>query len=668
MATDTPAPPQTALPGDIQRRLDRGRANHKKWLPAWAECLAFIEGRQFVFRAKSSTGTALQELETREWGDKDPNRARTVRNRVLGFYLSEISMGTQRVPSYEVSPENNDPEVINAARLAEKVLLYLYGFLRLRKTLVECYGYAVACGEGFVRPYWDPTAGALLPSACPECQHMTSEAPGTDTACEHCQAPFTVEALHEGELCVRAYGPHEVYWEPGLTFDRSGWHAIDTAMTVAQAKALPGYLGGDLRADTQASGSFIQGQITRQATNPDTVLVTEYLELPSDQEPAGRRFYMANGRRITPADDYPMIVQGPEGPEPVLLKVPYVPTPWRDRDMGLVEHLIDAQRTLNDCVNKGIEHKNLFIHPHWTAPVGSMTTTRMKATAGGVTYYNVVGGGQQKPEPVTAPPIPDGLFRMAEQAVADMEEIASQRGLPDTTTSGREISARLERDQIRRQFVIQALADFHSRLGHHLLAYVQQYFTEARNLVIAGHSGAEYVYDFKGADLKNQLAVRVLPGSIEPQTRAAMEQKILAYADRGWISPDRAMAAIDNGTVEDLAKDFELDEAKQQRENQAMEAAGSGLPGAALPDAAKFDNHPVHLAVLHSRMKTREWESMPEGVKAAFVAHEAQHQQFMAMQAAEQQAAQVQTAQQLGMGNAARPQSAERPPPPSLQQ
>lgn len=665
MAATTPD--ATAIPSDIKRKLERGRTNHKKWLPGWAECLSFIEGRQFVFQAKASTGTALQELETREWGDKDPNRARTVRNRVLGFYLSEISMGTQRVPSYEVSPENNDPEIINAARLGEKVLLYLYDFLRLRKSLVECYGYAVSCGEGFLRPYWDPSAGQMLPPVCPDCGQITTAEIGTDTVCTYCQTAFTVEGLHEGELCVRAYGPHEVYWEPGLMFDRSPWHAIDTAMTISQAQQLPGFYGGDLRPDTQAAGSFIQGQISRQAASPDTVMVTEYLELPSDTDAEGRRFYMANGRQITPTDPYPMIVQGPEGPEPVILKVPYVPTPWRDRDMGLVEHLVDAQRTYNDCVNKGIEHKNLFIHPHWTAPVGSMTAARMKATAGGITYYNVVGGGQQKPEPVVAPPIPDGLFRMADQAIADMEEISSQRGLPDTATSGVEISARIERDQIRRQFVIQALADFHSRLGHHLLAYVQKYFTEARNLVIAGHAGAEYVYDFKGADLKNQLAVRVLPGSIEPQTRAAMEQKILAYADRGWISPDRAMAAIDNGTVEDLAKDFELDEAKQQRENQAMEAAGSGLPGAALPDAAPFDNHQVHLGVLHARMKTREWESLPEGVRVAFQAHEAQHQQFLRQQAAEAQAAQVQTAQQLGMANATRPSSGQMPPPPKTQ-
>jgi hypothetical protein len=50
-----------------------------------------------------------------------------------------------------------------AAKLSEKVLMYLYDFLDLREHLVEAYGYAVACGEGFIRPYWHAQAGDPLP-------------------------------------------------------------------------------------------------------------------------------------------------------------------------------------------------------------------------------------------------------------------------------------------------------------------------------------------------------------------------------------------------------------------------------------------------------------------------------------------------------------------------
>jgi hypothetical protein len=72
--------------------------------PAWAEPLAFIEGRQFVFRSKAGTTTTLNELDTSPGGAKPDYRARTVRNRVLDFWLSEVSAGTQRVPQYEVTP------------------------------------------------------------------------------------------------------------------------------------------------------------------------------------------------------------------------------------------------------------------------------------------------------------------------------------------------------------------------------------------------------------------------------------------------------------------------------------------------------------------------------------------------------------------------------------
>lgn len=626
----------------VTKRLEKARARHGVWKPRWAEPLAFIEGRQFVFRTRAVN--SLSELDTSEGGAKPGYKARTVRNRVFDFWLSAVSAGTQRVPQYEVTPENTDPSVINAARLSEKVLRWLYDFLELRKHMVQAYGYAVACGEGFLYPYWDGYGGEPLPS--------DPENPD--------------EELYTGELCVIALGPQEVAWEPGATFDESPYHFIERAMTIDAVKAMPGYFGGELRPDANGNQSFVAGQLSKQAAKGDMVIVTEYLEKPSAKNRKGRRLHIANGQQVVPEEKYPIIVRGPRGYEPCLHKIPYVPTPWRDRDMGLVEHMIDPQRTLNDCVNKSIEWKNLALLPQVLEPRGSRLT-RPTTEPGQRIQYDPIGG--QSPKFRDVPNVPESLFRIREDALTDMEAIASQRSLPNQVESGKGQAAFIEQEQRRDQLIIQALADFHSRVGKHLLIQVQERYNEPRLLQIEGRDAVDYIPDFKGADLKGQTAVRVLPGSIEPLTRAAIEQKVMNLVQTfpNQISKEEAISAIESGTWETLVEDYELDVSKQQREIEQMVAMGSELlPGGDAPIPAPFDNHEVHLDRLHRWMKTREFEQLHPGVQEAATLHEQAHQIFIEQAQAREAAQQQAMAEQAGMNNAAAPPSKPMPSLPRI--
>lgn len=637
-----PARPTEAQPidGDTKKQLEKATARQKVWKPRWAECLSFVEGRQFVFRTKATN--TLNELDVTEGGTKPGYMSRTVRNRILDFWLSAVSAGTQRVPAPEVIPENTDPGVIAAAKLAEKICRFLHTFLGIRRLMVEAYEYAVACGEGFLYPYWDSYQGDALP-ADPE---------NPD------------ETLFTGELCCIALGPHEVGWAPGATFDESPYHFIQRAMQIDQVQRMPRYLGGDLKPDCNSEGSFVQGQLSKQAAKGDQVMVTEWLEKPTDQNPQGRRLFIANNKQILPTEPYPLIVRGVGGYEPCLHRVSYIPTPWRDRDMGLVEHFLDPQRTLNDCVNKGIMWKNLALIPQILVPRGSRLT-RPTAEPGQKIEYDPISG--QTPKFRDVPNIPEGLFRLRDQALEDMEAIASQQTLPAQVESGKGQNAFYQNQQGRDQMIIQGLADFYSRLFRHLLIYVQERYTEPRLLQIEGRDAVDYIPDFKGADLKGQTAVRVQPSSIEPLTRQAIEQKVfnLVQTFPGQISKEDAISAIESGTWETLIEDFDLDVSKQEREIQQMIALGNEqLPGGDAPSVAWRDNDDIHLQRLHRWMQTRDFEDSHPVTQAAAENHEQQH--FLQQQAKKQQAAQTQTlmAEQQGAANAASPQGAK--PMPSL--
>lgn len=619
---------------DFTQKIDAGRARHQVWKPYWAERMAFFEGRQFVWR--SSRGN-LNELPTGM--DRDnPWIQRTQRNRLFKIVNAEVSAGTNRAPGWDVLPTTTDQEDIDAARLSVKVLLYLYDLLTLRRTMANAFRYAVVCGEGFVYPYWNPAVGKELP-------------PGEEGE----------ETLREGQLAMDVLGPDVVFWEAGLTFDKSPWHAVEKAMPIDRAKQLAGYNGAVLKADSLSQSSLVSGALdSRNAMKADAVSVTEYLELPSDEHPEGRRFYVANGNRITDPEPYPILIEGPQGYEPVLHKVSYIETPSRDRDMSLVEHLMDPQRAANDGVNKQLEWMRLALNPQIITGPGGLTEPY--TTEPGQVIRPKGDPNQTKWREV--PPIPPELQQIIDQAFADMEEISAQRSVPSQVESGKAIAAILEKDDSVRAHIVQNLADVWSRLGRHSLCFVQKHYTERRLIQVSGHNNIDYV-SFKGSeDLRSQVGVRVLPGSIEPKTRQAIETKVFAMADRGWITKQQAMRALENGTAEALVEEIDEDTGLQTREIAQMVAMGNeNLPGGDVPIAEPFHDHAVHLYVLHRWMKSADWPQQPGEVQEAARLHEQQHQTLLQQQQFEEAQRQQQMAEQQGLDNAAKPQNGAKPFP-----
>jgi hypothetical protein len=335
--------------------------------------------------------------------------------------------------------------------------------------------------------------------------------------------------------------------------------------------------------------------------------------------------------------------------------------------MGLVKHLLDAQRTYNDCTNKQLEWKNLALNPQVIIQNGEFAQ-QLTDEPGAV--FHATGSGEIIWRPV--PPVPSELSAIKEEAKVDMAQIAAQNDIPSAVTSARGIQALIEKDQNRRQPFIADLAEFHSRLMRHCLYLVQRHYTEERLLKVRGRFGPELVSDFLGAQLRGQADVTVLPGSIEPRTREAIEQKILAFADRGWISPEAAMAAINGGTAETLVESYELDVARANLMIQKIKAGPEALFGqpprlengqevpAWMP--RPFDNVAVHKAVFADWMKTQEFDTATPDVQEAAQLYYAGCEQIEQQQAFA--AAQMQTAmaEQQGMQNAARPQDGKPMP------
>jgi hypothetical protein len=339
-----------------------------------------------------------------------------------------------------VTPTNTSPQTVSAAKVSEKVALYLYDKLQIKDATEKVVTSAIVADEGFAWPYWDSDTGPVV---------------GEDEE---------GKALREGEICIRTYTANEVGWEPGQRFEDSRWYIIQQARPIAEVERIAGFPLSPDGTDRQVIGSG------KPSSNTKLVLVIEYLERPSLKYRDGRRLVLANGKVIS--DDEPYPLQDSKGravDEPVLLKLAVMKDPDSDRDHGIVKFCLDALRTYQDCANKQLEYKNHMVPQLITNPGNILSPVTNEPNA--IIEVN-------NPDRVKfreTPQIPPELDGMMDRAYNDIARIFSQNAIPANVEAARAIQALIENDQNARQSMLANIADFHSRLMHRCLVLVQRY-------------------------------------------------------------------------------------------------------------------------------------------------------------------------------------------------
>lgn len=641
--------------------MKRGRERMKEDAPRRRMCIKFWRGDQYWYLTSQGQLISQNTASNIQGGGKPPHRSRMVRNMIVDIVAREVSAATQRVPNYEVNPSNGDQDSIDAAKLAEKVARYGYDKWDILDATERVVEFAVVADEGFAWPYWDTSVPPYIPD------------------------PETGKVIGQGEIKIAVFGPNQVYWEPGQSFDVSRWHCVERTMTPQSVLELEGFIGD---------------KVTPDATNEDTgtskaklVMVTDHLERPSPSSPQGRWLTIAGGKQILPERPYPcMDGSGKVLDEPVIHKLAYMLDADSDRDMGLVRHLLDSQRTLNNMANKQTEWITHAIVPQVIVQNGEFKQ-RLTDEPGAV--YHATGTGEVKFREVGN--LPPELGEIKGEALVDMQRISAQNDIPSGVTASGAIQSILESDQSRRAPFINRLAKFHSRLMRHCLYLVQRHYTEPRLIEIRGTWGPESISGFLGAQLSDQANVTVLPGDLAPRSRAQTEQRIMTYAQLGWVSPEQAMAAIDGGTAETLIDSYErkigraydiigkiktgtlfevpmrpvfpgedagyqLDEYGQPLTDQT----GNPIPVTEVPGwmPRPFDDPEVQKTVFEDWMQTGDFDNLGDEDKQAAMAYYSALLSLEAQNAQRAQELQTQQAEQMGMQNAAKDQIPK--PSPSL--
>jgi hypothetical protein len=645
------APAGKGLPPNVLKRLQRGRKVMMRDAPKRRLCIKFEKGETYWKINEKNLLVQQNTITFSNGGGKPPYRIRNRYNFIRPLVDSKVSASTQKIPSYDVSASTTDPKDIGAANIARKVAVYGYDKWRLKEAARKAVKSAVVTGDAFAWPYFDTNVGPFV------------ELPDG-------------RVVGQGEIKVVILNGNQVYWEPGVSFENSGWFAVEQALPIEDVEQIPGFIGIPLLAD----GSSAESMKADKSDSDNLVRVTKYFERPCVQYPQGRYLCIANNLTITPEQQYPL--QDRDGnviDEPLLHRLVYTTDPDSDHDLGLVWQLIDLARTAQDCYNKLLEWKNRVLNPQMLAPENSMQERR-NDIPGYVYHYKPIGNLRPEWEqPVTTFVQP--LQAILEQVKSDMQYIAADQDIagilaPNVSTSS--IQATIEQSANRWQAFLADLADWHSRLMRHCLLLVSKYYDEPRLIQIRGERGVDNIQDFLGTQILDQVNVTVLPGSLESQSRQQVLQEVMGYVDRQMISPRQAMLAVQARSTDVLTYSWELDVRRAntiiqrildgtamdmpERETVDPSTGNPIMVPSWMPTAS--DNADVWEQIFSDWMKTEEFEELDSGhQEIANLIYSAIIRQRLAKAQLEAQM-QMQMAQQLGMQNAAKPASAGVPSSP----
>jgi hypothetical protein len=659
-------PDSAIVPPKVKRNIGRGRAAMLKGANQRRLCERFEDGDSYHYlnaRGQLNFQNTAPGFTDSGAPGKPGHRVRNAFNIIKPLIQGKVSKASQRTPSYQVLPSTTDQNRVSAAELAEKAARYGYGQWGIgpgrRHAALKAIGHG---GEAFAMPYFDPNVGPYTALTNP------------DTG--------VVEQIGQGEIKLLVLGGNEVYWQPGCAFKESPWWVIERAVTAEEIQDLPGYLEGDLNADADTS------DIPSGEPAEGMVMKTEYFERPCPKYPEGRYFCIANNRLVVEPSTYPLT--GADNrviDEPVLHRLAWDAGDGSKRRYGLTWQLVDSQRTVQDCLNKIIEWKNRALLPQMLARINSMKTRRTDEP-GAVLYWE--GAPEDKPQWENVPEIPGSLFRVIDTVMQIMRLIASddqsEAQADLTNVAAKTLQQVIEESLNRWDDFRQEMAEWDAAIMRHSLLLCARHYSEPRLMKIKGRDGWERVPDFLGADLMGEVDVRVFPDSLIPQTRQGVQDQLTWINANfpGWLQPQDALAAIQEGSVDRLTESYWLDVARandviqrlrdgtfmdmpsrsnvdpltQQPITDPQTGESMGVPGY-MPD--QQDNLAIWKKVFADWMKTDDYSRQDPPVQ------EAARQVWQAIQALEQAKAvkdaqtQMQIAAGQGMANAAGPQTKGMP-------
>jgi hypothetical protein len=567
--------------------------------------IAFYEGRQWVTYDPYSSRVV-------DWYPPR-GKPRPVTNLIMPVVRIEYAKISRNIPTFKVVANVPTQENIQKAKLAYTFLNYKWQVDDYEHEFNSALLMALLGGTGFIKVYYDPTAGA------------------------------TYKGQPIGDIVLDYCSPLEMFIDPlARSLKEASWviHARVRSVEYVEKKYGIKVPGESLESNA-ILGSVGRFNIAKADSAPMGVtLVKEYWERPNEANPDGKYVVIAGGKVLYESDNpYKDVCPIP------FTSMVHIPVPSRLWGESVVTQLRQINVVYNKIMSDIMENTTKLSNPPLVVPFGALKK-EPEMSPGEIIYYNPLTAGKIDQLPIEPYPtqVLNTLLRLQQERddISGINDV-SRGAVPRGVRSGQALSYLLEQDTTRLSVTARHYEQMIEDTLQMVLDLAKEFYDVPR-LIAFSADGSQDAILFKSSDIPDNVGVYVTAGSTLPRSETQAAEYYLSLWDRGIIQDPRLVTRITQyGSDEEITQELELDTGQALRENKKMQD-GKQVP------VEDYQNHFVHITEHNKFRKTEEYDKLSDDIKNIFAQHVEQHKQFMQQLQQQAQAAQ-QSQQHTGGGN-----------------
>lgn len=546
-------------------------------------------------------------------------------NKILPAAQNRLARLCKNPPAYDIMPESNSTDDKEAARLSLQILTSMWRKLSIDKKRIFLYMWVQQCGHAWMKVSWDPTLGKEMPDFGFDDMPILNP---TQMETIEDQQKFG----YEGDVRCDVFSPFEIFPDPMARCDDD---VLESWLITAKVRKLDYFKSqypekGRLVKEEDAwllSAQYeqrINSLNTRgpsssglQETMKNSAIEMVKYEARSSEYPNGRMIVCANG----------VLLEDKE--------LPVGEIPFRKFDDTIiggkfysetpVTHARPVQDQLNETIRRRAEWTRKLLAGKFKAARGSgLAAESMNDESGEITYFDIVPGAPNGPEPIEIPMIPQWAYTEENNLNLMINEIfglsdVSKGILPSASIPAIGMQLLTEQDDTRIGVITEQHEHAWAGIGSLILKYIEKFYVLPRKLKIAGPDMAYTVKDLVGTDIRGNTDVFVIRGSTVPGSKTLDRQDIFNVFNAGLLG-DKADPAVltkvldmlEFGDISGVWEDTSLDNSQIKRGIEKLE---SGMP----VQVSEFDNHPAWLIKLNRIRKSDKWDSYSPMIQGLFL-------------------------------------------------
>ncbi len=558
----------------LVKMVREGRTVSKDQRSRWVENRSYYRGQQDV-TVNIGSGAVQRQIASASPGRDQINTY----NRLRQFTDGRVALLTKERPPYEVAPEDNDADSIDAARQAEKFLAARWGRSgwKIKSRLPELAKNGDIDGISWLCVDWDAYEGdranqqiAIKADGSPvtsrnEYEALKAEDPEMKTLwrMEQSKRPL-------GDVCWRVVLPGAMSVDPFAikNFDEARW-VIESR--VRPRPEIEKRLGKDFKEAVKDSKNLsgesvgsvayedvqIDSDTGRSTINESDGVIVHYIYIkPCDDWPQGAHIEL-----VDKAPNTPLLVEPWEDELPYFCYIPRPDPGHFLRSKGVVDDLKPIQRDFNTRLRYlQMWIKKVAMMP-MALPVGAMRSDSILNEDGFFEYHAALG----EPHYMQTPPEPTSIITqnlewmtMQMREVSGVSSYAQGFTSPGGPESNLAISGQVQQTEQNMSEVEANFTDAIEWGCTRSLKLVRDKYDIPRAVVGVGVDDAEQFRAFTGSMLRGVGRMRI-NGPIMPKSKQIRMNSIAQFAPILGEKIVPYLSGLIDGDPTELQRDVEVD-------------------------------------------------------------------------------------------------------------